>query len=246
MLAAIVSPVAYGTAVALAAALCAALCTGARRRPGPWVRLARTALGGLLLCDATSWLARVVSAPGFSPRTSLPLALCNIALLVAALACLWPKHVLVELTYFWGLTGTTQAVITPDLSVRFPRLEFFQYLVAHLGVVVAALFLVVGVRITPRRHAVSRTFAITVGYSALVAAVDYATGANYMFLRRAPGNWTLLRLLGPWPWYLLSATGLALALFALLNAPFWLARRNPPGHSPAPGSRPPDRLRPAA
>jgi uncharacterized membrane protein YwaF len=46
-----------------------------------------------------------------------------------------------------------------------------------------------------------------------------------MFLRRRPGEWTLLSVLGPWPWYLLGATGVALVLFTLLDAPFWLARR---------------------
>lgn len=54
---------------------------------------------------------------GWSVRTSLPRALCDVALVVAAIGCRWPSWVVgVELTYFWGLTGTLQAVITPDLS----------------------------------------------------------------------------------------------------------------------------------
>ncbi len=92
----------------------------------------------------------------WSPKTSLPLALCDVGVLVAAAACWWRVTLLVELTYFWGLAGTLQAVITPDLNVGFPHLVFFQYLVGHVGIVAAALFLVVGMRIVPRRRSVVR------------------------------------------------------------------------------------------
>jgi uncharacterized membrane protein YwaF len=69
--------------------------------------------------------------------------------IVAAVACWWQVPLLVELIYFWGLAGTLQAVITPDLAVGFPHPMFFEYVVGHLGIVLAAVFLVVGLRLTP-------------------------------------------------------------------------------------------------
>ena len=109
-------------------------------------------------------------------------------------------------------------------------------MVGHIGIVVAALFLVLGMGIVPRRRSVARVFAITLGYTTLVGIVDAVTGANYMFLRSPPGEWTLLRVLGPWPWYVASAAGVALALFTLLDAPFWSGRRraSEPGGPAAP------------
>ncbi|HUC38262.1 MAG TPA: TIGR02206 family membrane protein [Acidimicrobiales bacterium] len=222
---AVVSPVAYGTAVAFGAVCCFWLCVEARRRPGPWTRIAARALGTVLAADAVSFVAALAVHGKFSAKTSLPLALCDAALIVAAVACWWPVPVLVELTYFWGLAGTLQAIITPDLNVAFPHLEFFQYVAGHVGIVVVALYLVVGVRLKPRPKAVPRVLGITAGYTALVGLVDAASGANYMFLRSPPSNWTLLRVLGPWPWYVLSATGVALVLLTVLDAPFWAARR---------------------
>jgi hypothetical integral membrane protein (TIGR02206 family) len=220
-----VSPVAYWSVVALAAAGCAFLCRTARRRPGPWRNTTARVLSLLLAADAVSYSVGLAVQGTWSPKTSLPLALCDVGVLVAAAACWWRVTLLVELTYFWGLAGTLQAIITPDLNVGFPHLVFFQYLVGHVGIVVAALFLVVGMRIMPRAGAVLRVFAITLGYSAFVGIVDATTGANYMFLRAPPGEWTLLRLLGPWPWYVASAAGVAIVLFTLLDAPFWAGRR---------------------
>jgi hypothetical integral membrane protein (TIGR02206 family) len=222
----VVTPVPYLVAVVLALATGTALCVRARHKPGPWATVAARLVALVLVADALSFVVAKLTAGTFSAKTDLPLALCDAALLVAAAACWWRTQTLVELTYFWGLAGTLQAVITPDLSAGFPRLEFFQYLVGHLGIVLAAIYLVVGLRISPRRGAVVRTFLITVLYTGAVGLVDALSGANYMFLRRPPGNWTLLNLLGPWPWYIVGAAAVALALLVLLDLPFTLSRRH--------------------
>ncbi len=222
---AVVSASAYWTSVIVLLVLCAGLCVLARRRPGPWTETVSRVIGVCLVADAVSYTVAEVRQGTWSASTSLPLALCNVAVLVAAAACWWHVPVLVELTWFWGMAGTLQGLLTPDLNVGFPHLVFVEYVTGHAGIVVAALFLVVGMHRWPRPGAVWRVLVISVVYTAFVGLVDATTGANYMFLRRPPGEWTVLRLLGPWPWYLLGATGVALVLFGLLNAPFWLARR---------------------
>ena len=220
-----ISPGAYWTAVVLAAVGVAVLCTVARRHPGRWTVVVAETIGLALAAVAVSYTVALLLAGTWSARTSLPLALCDMGVLVAAVACWWRITVLVEITYFWGLAGTLQGVLTPDLNVAFPHLVFFQYVIGHLGIVVAALFLVVGMRIEPRPRAVPRVFAISAVYTALVGLVDALAGANYMFLRRPPSEWTLLRVLGPWPWYVASAAVVALVLFTLLDLPFWPGRR---------------------
>ncbi len=220
-----VSPLPYWSSVVLAAVGCAVLCVAARRRPGPWRVTAARVIGLVLVVDAVSFTIGLVVADTWSAKTSLPLALCNVAALVAAAACWWQIPLLVELTWFWGLAGTIQAVLTPDLTVAFPGLVFFQYVAGHLGIVVAAVFLVVGMGIRPRPGSIGRVLAITIGYTLFVGLVDAVSGANYMFLRAPPNEWTLLRLLGPWPLYLFSGVGVAIVLVTLLDLPFWPARR---------------------
>jgi hypothetical integral membrane protein (TIGR02206 family) len=238
---AVASPEAYGAAVLIGLGTCIGACLAARARQGPWTRIVTWTLGLALAADAVSYTIALGVAGSWSARTSLPLPLCDAAVLVAAAACFWRVPILVELTYFWGLAGTLQGVLTPDLSVAFPHLVFWQYVVGHLGIVFAAVFLVFGLRLTPRRGSVLRIFAVSVVYSTLVGLVDALTGANYMFLRRPPGEWTLLRILGPWPWYLFSAAGVALILFTLLDMPFWNSRHRAPSPSEAaaPGDRQP-------
>ena len=217
---AVVSPTAYWTAVGLGAVLCAVACVAARHDPGPWRVVVARLIGTALAADIVAYTVGLVAARTWTAETSLPLALCNAGVVVAAIACWWRVPLLVELTYFIGLAGTLQAVLTPDLNVSFPHLVFFEYVVGHVGIVLAALFLVVGLRLRPRPGAAIRVFAIAAAYTTFVGLVDAVTGANYMFLRRPPGEWTVLRLLGPWPWYVVSAAGVALVLLFLLDLPF--------------------------
>lgn len=227
---------AYWIAVALGTVICVCLCAACRRRPGPWVGGAGRAISLVLVADAVAFVGVPLADGRGSVQTSLTLALCDVALIVAAVACWSPGRLLaVELTYFWGLAGTLQAVATPDLSAGFPRLEFFEFVVGHLGIVIAALFLVVGLRLRPRPGSVMRVFAITAAYTAFVGGFDWLTDSNYMFLAATPRRGTLLSVLGPWPWYVLSAAGVAIILLLILDAPFH--RRRPGHHVVHPGEQ---------
>lgn len=226
----------YWWSVAAGAVLAVGLCWAARRWPGRWAVVPAVLIGLVLLVDAVAVGAELVGSGAWSASTSLPLALCDVAALVAVAACWSRAPLLVELTWFWGMAGTLQAVVTPDLDTGFPHREFFEYVAGHLGIVLAALYLVVGLRIAPRAGAALRVIAITLAYTAFVGVVDALTGANYMFLREPPPGWTLLSVLGPWPWYIPSAAAVGVALVLLLDLPFRAERRPRPILREAPAS----------
>ena len=77
-----------------------------------------------------------------------------------------------------------------------------------------------GMGLTVRPGAVPRVFLATAAWAAAAVAANALTGGNYMFLRERPQTASLLDYMGPWPWYILGAGLLALALFALLELPF--------------------------
>ncbi len=205
-----------GALIVIAAAT-AFLVVAARRRPGPWLKV----FAIVLVLDELSWWVFLLAGgqPGIRLAYALPLQLCDVAIFIAA-AALWTQNrLLAEVAYFWGLAGTIQALLTPDLPQHFPSYPYFQYYIAHGGVVAVALMLVAGLRLHPRPRAVVRVAAVTAAYAAVVGGVDAVTGANYMYLRAKPPSPTLLDLLGPWPWYILAGGVIALVLFALLDAP---------------------------
>ena len=210
----------HAGALATIAVATVALVVLARRKPGGWMRWMAVAL---VVVEVSWWVYLLAGGvPGSQLAYSLPLQLCDAAIFVTAAALWTRRQLLVEVTYFWGLAGTIQALLTPDLPQHFPSYPYFQYYIAHGGVVAAALVLVVGLRIFPEHLA--RVIGFTIGYTALVGLIDAVTGANYMYLRAKPPTPTLLDVLGPWPVYILAATAIALGLFALLDAPFRFRR----------------------
>jgi hypothetical integral membrane protein (TIGR02206 family) len=90
----------------------------------------------------------------------------------------------------------------------------------HGLLVLGAFYLVIVLRMRPAPGAVKRVSVATALYAAVIAGVDYFTGGNYLFLRSLPPTRTFLDYMGPWPWYILTLTVVAVALFTLLYLPF--------------------------
>lgn len=205
------------------AAAAAVAVPAARRWPEPTSRGLALLIGGTYLVEHAYFIARGTWSADFN----LPLHLTDVVTIVSALALWTARPLLVELTWFWALTASLQAVITPDLgSADFPELLWWTFFITHAGAVVAALVLVIGRRIVPRPGAVWRAFAATVVVAVAAGTANLLTGGNYMWLREKPDEGSLLDLMGPWPWYIASAAALGLALFSVLAA---VAARVRPG-----------------
>ncbi len=211
--------------LAVTAAVTATLVAAARLRPGPWTMVACRMLAVIILANEAAWWVWLSAQGTWSLSYALPLQLCDVAAVVSAAALWFRKPLLVELTYFWGLAGTANGLITPDITDHFPSFLFMQYFIGHGTIVAAALLLVIGLKMAPRQGAVVRVFGLTFGLLVLDAAVNLVTGGNYLYLRHTPAAHSLLDVLGPWPWYIAGATAVALVLFVLLDLPFALGRR---------------------
>jgi hypothetical integral membrane protein (TIGR02206 family) len=219
------TPVAYASFVGGAALATCVAVRFARAHPGRLADRVAKVTALVLLAKGGLWVYLFDVRTPFTWANGLPLQLCDFAVFLAAAACWWQVPLLAEILWFWALAGTAQAVLTPELFVGFPSLLFASYLVGHLAIVGAAFVLTVGLGLTPRRRAVPRVFATTVGYALVAGIVDWSAHADYLFLSSPPPTASLLSLLGPWPWYVASAAGVALVLFVALDMPFWARRR---------------------
>ena len=206
-------------ALVTTAVVAALLVVGARRWGDDWAvpigrGLAVVILGGFL-CEQLTYALR----GQWTAEVNLPLQLTD-AVTLASVAALWRTEslLLVELVYFWALSASMQAVLTPDLAQSFPDPLFFTYFVTHSGALAAACLLVLGARRAPRPDAVWRVYAITVAFTGLAAVGTLLTGGNYMFLRQKPAHGSLLDFMGPWPVYILVAALLGLLMFLALAA----------------------------
>lgn len=154
----------------------------------------------------------------------LPMQMCDWALLVIMVALWSGNRRWFEVAYFWGIGGTLQAVITPNLSYGFPDVRFISFFVAHCGIIIGVVFLMLTKRLRPYPISIARAFAWSEVYFVCAMIVDQVTQVNYGFLLHKPEAFTLLSYLSDSrAVYLLQMQGLALLFFSVLYLPFALA-----------------------
>lgn len=154
---------------------------------------------------------------------SLPLHLCNISLLLSVVMLIRRSYGLFEFVYLAGLGGDIQALVTPDLGwYSFPHYVTIQFFIAHGGIVVACLFMILVERYRPTVKSMWKTLINLNLLLIPIACIDWLTGGNYLFIRNKPAGASLFDLLGPWPWYIVSLEGVAVVSFFLLYIPFAL------------------------
>jgi hypothetical integral membrane protein (TIGR02206 family) len=158
-------------------------------------------------------------------RQALPFQLCDWAMVTIIVALLTRNERWTEVSYFWGIGGTFQAILTPNLQVNFPDIRAISFFLTHGGIVAGVIYLLVARRFRPTFGSVGRTLAWSQLYLAMTLLVDHLTGVNYGFLLHKPVVASLLDLLSDNRLlYIAGLEGLALLFFALLYAPFAMLR----------------------
>jgi hypothetical integral membrane protein (TIGR02206 family) len=149
---------------------------------------------------------------------ALPLQLCDLAVFLMAWALAGRSRTVRELAFFWGLAGSSQAVLTPDLQLGFPSFSWIQFFLMHGGVVFGAVYLAARGLLQVTALSVGRIWLITNLYAAAAGLVNWRFGMNLGYLAAKPAQPSLLDYFGPWPTYIFWGEFLALGLFFLSYA----------------------------
>ena len=139
--------------------VCVALVVAGRRRRGDDT-VFRRSFAIVLACVVVPIQVVQLRPWDFDLQSSLPINLCDLAWLCAVYA-LWTRRPwAVALTYYWGLTLTSQGILTPSLGQEFPDPRYFGFWGLHFLTVWSAVYLVSsgnpptwrGYRFTVARH----------------------------------------------------------------------------------------------
>jgi len=164
----------------------------------------------------------------------LPFHLCDLSILIAPVVLLTASRVGFELLYFWGIGGALQALITPAVVTGFPAPICIAFFLGHGLIIAGALYAAVVMRLRPTPRSILRVWLITIGYGLVMLGVNAVFGTNYLFIMRPPPTPSILDLLGPWPWYLLTLQPVILVVFSLCYLPYFARDRWSRRASPAP------------
>ena len=172
---------------------------------------------------AVHWVHRLatVGVDEFVTR-HLPLHICGITVFVLAAALAFRNERAYEVAFFWGLAGTLNALLTPQLEVGFPEYLFFHFFIGHGGIVAGVLFATWGLRMRPTFASLLRAYGWLAALFAVLLVVNPLLGSNYMFLKEPPQSASPF-FFAPWPYYIPVLAVVGFVFFCALLAPFKVA-----------------------
>lgn len=183
-------------------------------------RFLRLTVGWLLILSRLSLDIWYVTTNQWSVTSSLPLELCSIASLLCGIMLLTKNHYLLEIFYFIGIGGAVMAILTPDLYFGFPQYRFLQFFIDHTLLILAPLIMIWLYQYKITLTSVLKAFISINTIAIVVFSINKILSANYMFLMHKPSAASLLDILGPFPYYLLSLEGIVIIVFLILYIPF--------------------------
>jgi hypothetical integral membrane protein (TIGR02206 family) len=183
----------------------------------------RWTLAAIVAVNWVAWMILLYAKGWLGIGNEIPLNLCDWATVATFVALVHPTQKSFELSYFWGLCGTLQALLTPDCVYDFPDVQFTLFFVYHGGIIASVLYLTLGMKMRPVPMSFPRVIAWTLFYGAVAGAVDAMLGTDYGFLRSKPDHLTLLSYLSLWPYYLPELVLVAIVFMAICYLPFFIA-----------------------
>ena len=94
-------------------------------------------------------------------REMLPMQLCDWTMIAVVVALLKEnRKCWLEVAYFWGIGGSLQAILTPNLQFGFPDFRFFTFFLDHGAIVAGIIYLMLSRSFRPTHTSVWRTLLV--------------------------------------------------------------------------------------
>jgi hypothetical integral membrane protein (TIGR02206 family) len=175
----------------------------------------------VLVVNYVAYLIFIRSQGSADWREMLPMQMCDWGMVVVIVAMWTGSQRWFEVAYFWGIGGTLQAVLTPNLRYGFPDWRFISFFTLHSTIIVGVVFLMLIHRYRPYPMSIVRVWLWSEFYFVVTLITDKLVGFNYGFLLHKPEAFSILSVLSDSrPLYLLELQGVALFFFLVLYAPF--------------------------
>ena len=217
--------IAHTTVIVLTLVLPMALAALARDQKRPALdRALRGVFASLLIANYLGYVVYRWRHGNLAWEEMLPFQLCDWTMFVVIVALInGGNRAWLGVAYFWGIGGSLQAIITPNLPVGFPDFRFLTFFLDHCVIVIGIIYLMISRRFRPTSKSIWLTLLWSEVYFIVTIVIDFLTGVNYGFLLHKPEAFSILNYLSDsWPLYILQMHGLAYAFFAILYLPFAL------------------------
>jgi len=176
----------------------------------------------LVFSQLIMWRIIFIFQHDFIIGYDLPLHLCGLCEILLLYYLLRPSQKIFDVLYYWIMSGSTLAVIIPELQSDFPSARYFAMFLPHSLMVFVILYCLIVLKIKPSRNSYWKGFA-ALGLAALfLIPVNLLLKANFLYLCDIPRvPFGPIKLLPEWPWYLVVLAAFFLLTYRIIYQPFY-------------------------
>ena len=155
----------------------------------------------LIICDM-SYYWRLAALPALSNGAieHLPIGVCAWSVIFCSFMVIGKSQRLFDIAYFWLLSGSLFALITPTpLTYCGPtRFRYYQFWLEHSLGYFSIFYMMFVHNMRPNRRSIIRSYTTLLGLAALAAWVNsMIPGANYLYMARPESAPSVLDILPP-------------------------------------------------
>ena len=140
---------------------------------------------------------------GLSLEKDLPLHLCHYGLFMGLFSLYKRNQFCFEFTFLIGVPSALLAIVTPDMDDYNNWTNYVTFFIHHSLIILFPLWNIFIDKLSLRKLSVFYTSSFCISMIIPIGLICWATGGNYMYLRKAPAVNNPL-LFGDWPFYILN------------------------------------------
>ena len=192
----------------------------------------RWVLAFALIISEMSYYWRLVGVPSLGPNPvdHLPITVCGWAVVFCSYMVVTKSQSLFDICYFWLLSGTVFALLTPTvITYTGPtRFRYYQFWLEHTLGYIGVFYMIFVHKMRPTIRSIARSYAalFVLAIVAYCSNVLIGPGANYLFLARPESTPSVLDILPPnFALRTLIMASVITLMFALAYLPWYLKDR---------------------
>ncbi len=184
----------------------------------------------VMIISEMSYFWRLVGVPSLNPNPvdHLPITVCGWSVIFCSYMLVGKSQRLFDISYFWLLSGTVFALITPTvITYTGPtRFRYYQFWLEHTMGYIAIFYMIFVHKMRPTLRSAVRSYSLL----AVLAAVAYfanrliGPGANYLFMARPEDTPSILDILPPNFALRIAVMGAVITLMFFLAYLPWLIK----------------------
>ena len=110
----------------------------------------------------------------------IPIHMCNLSTIFIGIFLLTKKRIFFEVSFFWGIGGGLNALLTPDVPKNFPDPQYVLFFVGHGLLIVAIVFASLGLKNRPTLSSVRNGIYFSLAVLPIIYLVNISVSYTHL------------------------------------------------------------------